>query len=47
MALIKFHLQCLKTDDPQMYNSITENSVEGLDLFFVEDDYDSKQRPKV
>ena len=39
--------QCLKTDDPQMYNAITENSVEGLDLFFVDGDYDSKQRLKV
>ena len=46
MALIKFHLQCLKTDDPLMYNSITENSVEGLDLFFVVSDYDSSHRPK-
>eukprot|EP00731_Ephydatia_muelleri_P007265 Em0003g1513a len=33
--------QCLKADDPQIYNAITDNSVEGLDLFFVDTDYDS------
>ena len=42
-----FFFQCLKTDDPQVYNNITENSVEGWDLFFVDNDYDSAQRLKV
>ena len=39
--------QCLKADDPQIYNAITDNSVEGLDLFFVDTDYDSSHVLKV
>ena len=42
-----FFLQCLETDDPQMFNSITNYSVNNLDLFFVCEEYDVAQTPKV
>lgn len=43
---LKVNSQCLKADDPQMYDAIVDNSVEGLDLFFVDNDYDGSSVPK-
>eukprot|EP00731_Ephydatia_muelleri_P007254 Em0003g1502a len=44
---LKATIQCLETDDPQMFNSITNYSVNNLDLFFVCEEYDVAQTPKV